>query len=79
MLEASLASKAEALAAAEDALAGERARGAQIMAALAGEKAAGEAQCARLAAQLSDAQVRGKHTGIGSGTADLLIEFADDM
>ena len=58
VLEASLASKAEALAAAEDALAGERARGMQIVAALAGEKAAGEAECARLAAQLSEAQVR---------------------
>ena len=51
-------SKAEALAAAEDALAGERTRSTQIMAALANEKAAGEAECARLAAQLSDAQAR---------------------
>ncbi|KAK9845464.1 hypothetical protein WJX81_007142 [Elliptochloris bilobata] len=84
VLEASLAAQAEALAAAEDALAGERARGAQIMAVLAGEKAAGDAERARLASQLTEAQAEAEgrasaHSRERAELASALAEAEADM
>jgi len=57
VLEASLLAKAEALSAAEDALADEQAARGRIVAALDAERAAGAAERAQLAAQLTESQV----------------------
>jgi hypothetical protein len=65
VLEASLLAKAEALSAAEDALAGEQAARGRIVAALDAERAAGEAERAQLAAQLTESQARGLVQGWG--------------